>query len=106
MAKQKPPPVTLEFGEPPRTKRQYRWRDVAAGLRKRPGEWALVQRDIPASVPSAVAGGRVSSVHPDLGFRVTTAKNRRPSDGPRRTGEMWMMYDPELDKTRKNGVKK
>jgi len=81
---------------------------VAAKLRERPGEWALVQKDLPASVPSAVTGGRVRSVHPDLGFRVTTAGNRRPTDGPRVCGEMWMMYDPALDKSaaKRNGEKR
>lgn len=108
MAKRKP--LKLEFTDPPpAAKRDYRWAEVADALRERPGEWAVVHRDVPASVPWSVNAGKVSAVHPDRGFRTRAAGTHDTGDGGRRiTSELFMVYDPELDLSRakKNGARK
>jgi hypothetical protein len=103
-------PVKIKFGEePPPARRDYRWRDIAEALRKRPGEWALVHTDLPASTPWSINKGRVKPVHPDRGFRTRTVGNRRVGENQTRmTAELHMVYQPELDLSlaKRNGDKK
>lgn len=90
----------LKFGEPPPTRRDYQWEAVAEGLRKRPGEWAVVHQDLPSSVVWAVNAGRVSPVHPSKGFRTRTEGNTQPESGPRMCATLWMVYDAALDQSK------
>lgn len=100
--------VVVEFTDPPPGRREYHWPDIAEQLRSRPGEWALVHRDLPSSTPYAINAGRVSTVHPDLGFRTRGTAGYEAEDGTRMTGELYMVYDPDLDLSRadENGAKK
>lgn len=108
----KAPAPKLVFKDPPPEKRDYQWEAVAEQLRERPGEWALVHRDLPASVPWAVNAGRISHVHPDRGFQARSAggydhetAGRKPT---RYAAEMFLIYRPENDtsKAKKNGGKR
>lgn len=109
MAKRKAP-VKVKFGtEPEPARRDYRWRDIAEALKKRPGEWALVHKNLPASTPWAINAGRVKPVHPDRGFRTRTVGNRKVGvNETRMTEELHMVYQPELDLTlaKRNGAKR
>lgn len=104
----KDPAVVVKFTSPPPKRRNYHWAEVAEQLRQRPREWALVHTDLPSSTPWAVNAGRVSAVHPSLGFRTQSADGYEGVDGVRMTGSLYMMYDPDLDESRakKNGAKK
>lgn len=98
----------VEFGAPPPQRRDYHWAEVAEQLRQNPGEWAVVHRDLPASVCWTVNAGKVRAVHPSLGFQTRTTGNHADGPGIRWVRELWMVYDPTLDtsKAKKNGVKK
>lgn len=108
MTRAKGKKVTVKFGEPPE-RRKYHWKEIADRLRKRPGEWALVQEELPSSVPWAINAGRVSAVSPTLGFETMTSGNRPVGEkGKRVCAELWMRYVPEKDESRakQNGARK
>lgn len=101
------PRPKLKVSEPP-AREDYHWSEIAEALRAKPGTWMLVHENIPANVVWTVNRGGVAAVHPDLGFRTSTAKNTRPETGPRMAGEVYMVYEPELDESRakQNGGKR
>jgi len=85
------PISSVTFRDPP-VPPKYDWPAIAAQLRERPGEWALVFKAGNASRVNAVRDGRIAAVHPDLGFEMTTVNNTRQSP---RTCDLYLRFNPE-----------
>lgn len=84
----------VEFTEPP-GKIMYDWAGIAAQLRDRPMQWALIFSNDRYSVVNAIRIGGIGAVHPDLGFETRTARNVRH---PVRKCDLYMRYNPNKAK--------
>lgn len=79
---------------PPKHEPKYDWASIAAKLRKKPGEWALIYEQDRTSLSVAIKIGSIKELHPDLGFEVRTAHNKRPEGQPR-VCDMYLRYVPK-----------
>lgn len=70
-----------EHSRPTLTNSVHNWDQVATELRKRPGEWALVARQIARSHATAIKRGERTAFQPPEDFLVTTrGRNEHLSD--------------------------
>lgn len=82
----------VKWESPPATgKVKYNWPKIAARLRAKPGEWALIYRQDRLSVANAVRQGHVRDVLPGDGFEVRTA-NTNTVD---RTCSLYLRWNPK-----------
>jgi hypothetical protein len=85
--------IDLPWEEPPASTvgaaRPSRWTKVAAALRERPGQWALVRTDSRSTADAAnVRRGTIAAFRPAGAFE---AKSRVNADG---TFSIWARYNP------------
>lgn len=87
----------MKFESPPPAHRaRYDWNQIAAELRAKPGEWALLAKGERASIAVALRTGSIKTLHPTLGFHVTTRHNRHA--GKSRTCDIYLCWaDPSSD---------
>lgn len=93
-----PRKTSLKWEEPPEGRREF-WQRIVEELRAKPGEWALVWEEGPASTVSAVNQGAITVVRRDHGFETKTTNNTSAASGLPRTCTLFMRYVPENDTT-------
>lgn len=67
--------LDIKWEEPPADgRRQTRWDLVAAALRERPGEWAMVKENTSSSTAVNISLGRLISFRPAGAFEARSVK--------------------------------
>lgn len=91
---------TVKFGNPPppRERAPYDWQKIAAKLRKKPGEWALIFEADKTTYASAIRISGIQYLRPADGFEVRTTNNVRPAGEPR-ICDLWLRYNPDTDRS-------
>lgn len=91
----------VKFGDPPQPRQPapYNWSDIAAQLRRRPGEWALIFENDKTSYVTSIRLNGISALRRDKGFEVRTENNKRQP--PPRTCDLWLRYNPDKDRSNK-----
>lgn len=84
----------VEWKEPAPRPTQYNWEAIAAQLREKPGEWALVFERDRTTVVNAIRQGNVAAVRPADGFEVRTRNN---TIHPRQCS-LFMRWNPTKEK--------
>lgn len=93
----------ITWEEPPEGEIKYDWPVIAEKVRSQPRTWAKVFDKDRTSLANAIRQGGITALHPDLGFRITTANNTRDAV---RTCSLYVMYDPSLDLNRRRKRKR
>lgn len=92
------PVSSITWEEPPEGSTKYDWAAIADKLRSQPRTWAKIFDKDRTSLANAIRQGGITALHPDLGFRITTANNTRDAV---RTCTLYVRYVPSLDKERR-----
>lgn len=84
--------------EEPATIGSYNWAEIAATLRKQPGQWAKVFERDRASLAVAIRQGSIVALKPEFGFQVRTRNNDRSVEP--RMCTLYLRYVAEQDQTK------
>lgn len=97
----------IEFSDPPPARAsKYDWDKIARKLKRRPNKWALIYEGDSSGFAVAIRAGKVSALRPDHGFGVRTANNTSKNEsGPRRTCDLYLIYNPDADTRRQKAGK-
>jgi hypothetical protein len=93
----------LQFIRHPPTRGSYDWPVIADVLRQNPGKWTLAFRQEKYSIAVAIRNGSIRSLLREDGFKVATRNNSRSKP---RMCDIYLSYDPMLDKHREERFKK
>lgn len=87
--------ANIVFTDPPLNARRghsiHPWDDIAAALRERPGEWALVLRGIHSSYATQVRRGKLAAFQPPGAFEAVSTKSTVTNDG-KPTNDLYIKY--------------
>lgn len=84
-------PIRTMTRENPPVSPRYDWSTIAATARAEPMQWFCVFKAGRVSKVNAIRQGKVSPLHPDLGFEVTTTHNLR---GQPRLCDLYIRHNP------------